>query len=67
VATRVTLELPADAAGTLTLLSGPSFDARNSAEEPLRVAPVTTPFDARSSFRHAFPPHSLTVFRWKRP
>ena len=62
----VALDLPAGVTGTRTLLTGPTFDARNTAEEPLQVAPVTTPFPSSDDFTHTFPRHSLTVFRWTR-
>ncbi len=62
----VTLGLPAGLGGTVTVLTGPRFDARNTADAPLRVAPVTAAFPSASSFTHRFAPHSLTVFRWSR-
>jgi alpha-N-arabinofuranosidase len=64
---RVALDLPADVTGSVTVLTGPSYDAKNSAQEPLQVSPVTSPFAARAGFSYTFPPYSLTVFRWTRP
>ncbi len=62
----VSLELPGGVEGTVSLLWGPSYAARNDAQNPDRVALTTVPFAAGASFSHRFPPHSLTIFRWSR-
>jgi alpha-L-arabinofuranosidase len=64
---RVALDLPADVTGSVTVLTGPSYDAKNGAQAPLRVSPVTSPFASHAGFSYTFPPYSLTVFRWTRP
>jgi alpha-L-arabinofuranosidase len=66
VTASVTLDLPPGVAGTISLLTGPTFDARNDAANPTRVALSTTAFAATDDFTHTFPPHSLAVLRWAR-
>jgi alpha-N-arabinofuranosidase len=62
----VALTLPRGVTGSLSVLTGPRYDSRNDADDPLRVSLGTSPFAATSSFSHRFPPHSLTIFRWTR-
>jgi alpha-L-arabinofuranosidase len=62
----VALTLPAGVTGTVSVLTGPAADSRNDAAGPTRVALVTTPFSATTSFSRQFGAHSLTVFRWTR-
>ena len=50
--------------GTVSVLTGPSYDSRNDAENTGRVTLTTAPFSGSSSFNYAFPPHTLTIFRW---
>ncbi|HEX7283144.1 MAG TPA: alpha-L-arabinofuranosidase C-terminal domain-containing protein [Vicinamibacterales bacterium] len=66
VRTSVSLNLPAGVTGTVSVLNGPSFAARNTAADPLRVSLHTTSFGGSGTFSYDFPPHSLTIFRWKR-
>jgi len=49
---------------TVTVLTGPAYDAKNDAENPTRVSPQTQPFLGGNSFNYEFPPYSLTIFRW---
>jgi alpha-N-arabinofuranosidase len=52
--------------GAMTVLAGEKLTDENSIAEPRKIAPVTSPLkDAGSEFKHAFPPHSLTVLRLK--
>lgn len=68
VETTVSSNLPAGAVGTRTVLTGPSHDARNDAENPSRVAlSEPEPWTNGGSFTHLFPAHSLTIFRWTLP
>jgi len=54
------------ARATTIVLAGPSAAALNSFEQPRQVAPVeSVTQNAASSFRHAFPPNSMTVMRLK--
>jgi alpha-L-arabinofuranosidase len=54
------------ARATTIVLAGPSAAALNSFEQPRQVAPVeSVTQNAGSSFRHAFPPNSMTVMRLK--
>ncbi|WP_138750882.1 alpha-L-arabinofuranosidase C-terminal domain-containing protein [Paenibacillus sinopodophylli] len=47
-------------------LSGYSLEDENSFEQPLRIVPVKREFSFEgNSFPHAFPQHSVTVFRMK--
>ncbi|HTP51301.1 MAG TPA: alpha-L-arabinofuranosidase C-terminal domain-containing protein [Anaeromyxobacteraceae bacterium] len=64
VSTRVQVDRGVPAAGTATVLTGPTFDARNSAQNPLLVSPVTRPVGVSASFSYRFPPYSLTILRW---
>ncbi len=62
----ISLELPAGVSGTVSVLTGPSYDSRNTAAAPDTVRVTTTPFGATGAFDHVFGPHSLTIFRWTR-
>ena len=54
------------ARATTIVLAGPSAAALNSFEQPRQVAPVESlTQNAANSFRHAFPPNSMTVMRLK--
>ncbi|MGH9222087.1 MAG: alpha-L-arabinofuranosidase C-terminal domain-containing protein [Vicinamibacterales bacterium] len=66
VRTSVSLNLPAAVTGTVSVLNGPDFAARNTADNPVRVSLHTTAFASGGSFTYDFPAHSLTIFRWKR-
>lgn len=66
VTTSVTLNLPAGVAGTVSVLNGPSYTARNSAAAPDAVSIRTSPFAAGNTFTYVAPAHSLTIFRWTR-
>ncbi|MCC6641485.1 MAG: hypothetical protein IT386_10020 [Deltaproteobacteria bacterium] len=67
VSTTIETTLPATAAGTRSVLTGPSYASRNDAQNPERVALVTSPWSGGGSFTHSFPPASLTIFRWTVP
>jgi hypothetical protein len=60
------MNLPADVAGTMSVLTGPSYTSRNTAAAPETVRLTTTPFGNAGAFTHTFGPHSLTIFRWTR-
>jgi alpha-L-arabinofuranosidase len=62
----ISLQVPSDTAGTVSTLTGPSYDSRNDAQNPGRVKLTTTPFSKKTAFSYRFPPHSITIFRWKR-
>lgn len=66
VTTSVALQLPAGVTGSVSVLNGPDFASRNTADNPNRVAITTSPFDQRADFTYEFPAHSLTIFRWSR-
>ncbi len=67
VETSVQTNLPAGTTGTRSLLTGPSYDSINEAENPDRVSLVTTPWTTGGNFSEVFPRHSLTIFRWTLP
>jgi alpha-N-arabinofuranosidase len=66
VSAEVAVELPAGVAGTVSVLDGPSYASRNTADDPNRITLTTAPFAPRGSFTHEFKAHSLTIFRWTR-
>ena len=47
------------------VLSSSDPAAENTVDQPERVAPVATPLTVSPSFRHTFPPYSVTVMRVK--
>jgi alpha-L-arabinofuranosidase len=53
------------ASGTVTVLTGEPTD-ENTFEQPTKIVPKTSPLTTPSpTFRHTFPPHSLTIVRLK--
>ncbi|HVT16744.1 MAG TPA: alpha-L-arabinofuranosidase C-terminal domain-containing protein [Thermoanaerobaculia bacterium] len=66
VSAMISTNLPAGVTGTLSVLSGPSYAARNNAANPQRVALTTAAFAGGGAFTYSFPPASLTIFRWHR-
>lgn len=62
----ISVNLPAGVTGTVSVLTGPTYSSRNTAAAPETVKLTTTPFTGVGSFTHAFGPHSLTIFRWRR-
>jgi alpha-L-arabinofuranosidase len=52
--------------GTMIVLAGAKLTDENSLAEPKKVAPITSSLKGVStSFKHTFPPYSLTVLRLK--
>ena len=66
VTASVGLTLPSGVTGAMSVLNGPSYDSRNDAGNPIRVALTTAPFASTGPFTYQFAPHSLTIFRWTR-
>jgi alpha-L-arabinofuranosidase len=60
------LRLPAGVTGTVSTLNGPSYLSRNSSQAPNTVTLTTQPFATAGPFTYDFPPHSVTIFRWKK-
>jgi alpha-L-arabinofuranosidase len=65
--TEVTLEGAGEVEpqATLLLLTANSPDDENSLADPAKVIPVMQKASVGPSFRHTFPPHSLTILRIK--
>lgn len=66
VTTAVSLQLPAGVTGTVSVLNGPDYTSRNTADNPNRVSMTNAAFTSTSNFTYAFPAHSLTIFRWQK-
>jgi alpha-N-arabinofuranosidase len=66
VSTSISLQLPAGVTGTVSVLNGPDYTSRNTADNPTRVSMTTAAFGATGSFTYDFPAHSLTIFRWQK-
>jgi len=66
VETTIDLHLAEELNGTISVLNGPNHDSKNDADEPLRVSLSEEAFASNSTFTHRFPPHSMTIFRWRR-
>jgi alpha-N-arabinofuranosidase len=66
VQTSIDITLPAGVTGTVSVLNGPDYTSRNSADAPAAVSLTTTAFASAGAFSYTFPAHSLTIFRWTR-
>jgi alpha-L-arabinofuranosidase len=66
VRTSIKMNLPAGVTGTVSVLNGPSYTSRNTADNPTLVNLSTVAFGGGGSFSYDFPAHSMTVFRWQR-
>lgn len=66
VNTSIDITLPAGVTGTVSVLNGPDYTSRNSADNPTLVSLTTSAFAQAGPFTYTFPAHSLTIFRWTR-